>query len=63
MKARVTIIDDSGNIKGDYELNPSEIYESNISTSYIFKFVYNELNKYYIKGEALNDNLKLSDNY
>ena len=36
MKAIVTIIDDNGNVKGDYELNPIDEYYNGVSNTYIF---------------------------
>lgn len=44
MVARVTIIDDSDNPKGVYELAPSKIYRDDMSTKYVFEFEYNQLN-------------------
>lgn len=44
MKASVTIIDDNGNPKGVYELQPSRTYEGDVSTKYVFEFEYNQLN-------------------
>lgn len=43
MTARVTIYDDNNPI-GAYELKPSKIYDSGISTKYVFVFEYNKLN-------------------
>lgn len=54
MTARVTIYDDNGNPKGAYELKPSRIYESGISTKYIFEFEYNQLNYDKYKAETEN---------
>jgi len=44
MKARVSIIDDNGNLKDVYELEPSRTYEGDVSTKYVFEFEYNQLN-------------------
>ena len=49
MIARVTIIDDSGNPKGAYELRPSREYDNGISTKYVFEFEYNRLNENFQK--------------
>ena len=44
MTARVTIIDDNGNNKGTYELNPTSINKGDLITRYAFEFVYTEVN-------------------
>ena len=43
MIAKITIIDDNGNPKGTYELKPSRVYESDISTKYVFEFEYSQM--------------------
>ncbi len=50
MIARVTIIDDKGNHKGVYELQPSRIDEYELSTKYVFEFEYNKLKDKYLRG-------------
>jgi hypothetical protein len=44
MTARVTIIDDNGNNKGTYELNPTSINKGDLITKYVFEFMYTEVN-------------------
>lgn len=52
MIAVVKILDDNGNHKGVYELAPTEVQDCGISTKYVFKFEYNELNdKYKVESE------------
>lgn len=54
MIARVTIIEDDGNIKGVYELRPSHVYDCGISTKYKFDFEYCKLNdKYTVESEDI----------
>ncbi len=52
MIASVRIIDDYGNTKAIYELEPSGIYEDGISTKYVFEFEYNKLNYDKYKAET-----------
>ena len=50
--ARVTIYDDDDDPKGAYELKPSRVYKSDISTKYVFEFEYNQLNYNNYKTES-----------
>ena len=49
------VFDDNGIPKGVYALAPSRIYESDISTKYVFEFEYNQLNFNYKESEDKND--------
>ena len=59
MTARVTIYDDNGNPKGDYELNPSRIIDVGFGTKYVFMFEYEQLN--YDKYKEYFDSLESED--